>query len=426
MLSALAALPLLVAAPADGPFADLELEAALARAKKEEKLLLVDFTAVWCPPCRKMEKETWPDPKVAAWLEAHAVAIQLDVDEYPELSKQYEIESIPTVLAWRGGELFDRSVGFKDAKDFLAWGEDVRAGRTVQQKLIERSTALWNSKNVHARMDLASELLRARLDEHALHHYLWLWSATRADGGGVRTSFMLREIATLMARHEPAKQAFMEILAELQEVLDRPGTPEFRDWQEWTSMCEYFGQRARMVAWYEARRDEQGRLPLESDNDFLVGLIRKDVFDVLVSKDRPVDAIRLYEDAIPFATGIVEDLEERNSSEFRLPDEAMQEQMLRMQRSHFTKDMATIHAALLADDREVEAHKVAALLLGKLDDADSRKTLVRKGLEILGKSRPVFSEWLDQAEAAGANVRSLRRKLERLEPDEPGQTQSEE
>src|SRR5687768_11808988 len=106
------------------PFADLGYEAALERAKAEKKLLLLDFTASWCAPCKKMEKDTWAAEDVRKWLAENALAIQIDVDEQKELAERFKIEAMPTVIALRDGAEFDRVVGYKNAAQFLAWGRD--------------------------------------------------------------------------------------------------------------------------------------------------------------------------------------------------------------------------------------------------------------------------------------------------------------
>ena len=391
------------------PFAGLAYEPALERAQREKKLLLVDFTASWCGPCKKMEKDTWAAAEVRAWLGENAIAIQVDVDEERVLAQRFKIEAMPTVVAVRDGQEFDRVVGYRNAAQFLDWSRDVRAGKRASDALLARSKELRESTDVDARYKAARELAQIGQSDEALVHYLWLWPATRsAQGyGGVRLSFMLSDMARLAQKHEPARKAFAEIFAGLQASVDSAEVPSFTDWQEWTAFCQYFGGNARIVAWYEKHRDAEGRLLAERE-DHLAGLIVSEVFDVLIAAERARDAVGLYDDARERARSFVSDYERALTSS---PDERYEDYL----RRELVEEMGKLHGALLLVERPEEAKDVAALLLAKLDTADARLGLVRHGLAIAGKADPSFTRWLDEAEAQGGKVGSLRTKLQRLE-----------
>jgi len=71
------------------------------------RVAVVDFWASWCPPCRALA------PSIAALAEERPDVLvgKVDVDDHPEIAGRYGIQSIPTVLVFRGGELAERSVG---------------------------------------------------------------------------------------------------------------------------------------------------------------------------------------------------------------------------------------------------------------------------------------------------------------------------
>ena len=85
-------------------FDDVTFEEALAR----DGLLLVDFWAVWCGPCRMIAPYI---EEIASEYEGRVTVGKVDVDEYPELAQRFSISSIPAVLLFRNGELVDSLVG---------------------------------------------------------------------------------------------------------------------------------------------------------------------------------------------------------------------------------------------------------------------------------------------------------------------------
>ncbi|MGX7195996.1 thioredoxin [Enterococcus olivae] len=75
----------------------------------KEGLHLIDFWAVWCGPCRMQEP-------ILDELEKELPSIQIskvNVDEEPELSAQFGIQSIPTMLIFLDGRLVDRLSGVR-------------------------------------------------------------------------------------------------------------------------------------------------------------------------------------------------------------------------------------------------------------------------------------------------------------------------
>ena len=93
--------------------ADKQTFAALTAQK--DKVVLLDFFATWCGPCRMIA----PVIEELSDEMADVSFAKIDVDELPELAQQYGIVSIPTLVLLKDGKEIDRAVGARP-KDAIA------------------------------------------------------------------------------------------------------------------------------------------------------------------------------------------------------------------------------------------------------------------------------------------------------------------
>lgn len=90
-----------------------------AEVLESAKPVLLDFYATWCGPCRMVS------PLVDEIAEEHPefTVGKIDVDAEGELAQQFGIISIPTLVAMKGGEIVNRTVGYAPKEDLLAMME---------------------------------------------------------------------------------------------------------------------------------------------------------------------------------------------------------------------------------------------------------------------------------------------------------------
>ena len=84
---------------------------------KSEKLVIIDFWAEWCGPCRMI------DPIIKEISEEYAgriLAAKVDVDNNPGISSKLGIRNIPTVMFFKNGEMVDKQVGVVPKSNFVS------------------------------------------------------------------------------------------------------------------------------------------------------------------------------------------------------------------------------------------------------------------------------------------------------------------
>ena len=72
--------------------------------------VLVDFTAVWCQPCKMLDPVV---EELASDWEDSVKVFKLDVDEHPDVAMNYQIMGVPTLMLFKNGEAVERVTGYQ-------------------------------------------------------------------------------------------------------------------------------------------------------------------------------------------------------------------------------------------------------------------------------------------------------------------------
>ena len=92
----------------------------------KNKLILVDFWAVWCPPCQMLGPIV---EEVAKEVEGQAAVGKLNVDENPRTAADFKVMSIPTVILFKDGKVFEQAVGLRNKEYYLGLVKKARSGK---------------------------------------------------------------------------------------------------------------------------------------------------------------------------------------------------------------------------------------------------------------------------------------------------------
>lgn len=109
-----------------------DIEAAQILAKETPKNVFIDFTAKWCGWCKVMDKKTFSDPEVAAYMNENYYSVKMDFDsdktfqylgkQYTakQLAKKYGVTGLPTMLlASADFETVIQIVGYQKPNPFI-------------------------------------------------------------------------------------------------------------------------------------------------------------------------------------------------------------------------------------------------------------------------------------------------------------------
>lgn len=82
-------------------------------------VVLLDFYADWCGPCRKQGKTLHQLESTANQL--GATIIKVDVDQHKEIAQRFQAERLPTLVVLKDGRTVKRKIGLTDSKTLSSW-----------------------------------------------------------------------------------------------------------------------------------------------------------------------------------------------------------------------------------------------------------------------------------------------------------------
>jgi thioredoxin 1 len=206
-------------------FAQLDFEAALARSRESQSVLIVDAMATWCGPCREMDRVTWSDAAVVARLTGPAFAIQVDVDKEQAVAARLEVQAMPTLIAFRAGVEHDRLVGGRGPGALIEWLDIVERGERYEDAQRAARVA------IQERRSRATSLLTNKAYDAALALYVEIWP----------DDDVIAEIRELVTAHAPARIAFSEV-----RDATTPGS------SAWMQLNQIIDDVDATIRWYDA------------------------------------------------------------------------------------------------------------------------------------------------------------------------------
>lgn len=82
---------------------------------KNNALVLVDFYASWCMPCKMLSPVI---EEIAKEYEGKVVVCKIDIDENEELANEYNIMSVPTVIIFKNNENVEEIIGLNNKSKY--------------------------------------------------------------------------------------------------------------------------------------------------------------------------------------------------------------------------------------------------------------------------------------------------------------------
>ncbi len=176
-------------------------EAAFARAAREDKPVLLDIGAVWCHWCHVMDRESYEDPKLAAIVNRHYIAVKVDRDERPDVDARYQ--AAVAAIAGQGGWPLT-AILMSDGRPFFGgtyFPPDERYGRPSFARVLETMAGVWKERRRELTETAASVVA-------AIEHGETFNGGSEADQAALSPGLIDQLLASALSSFDPRHGGF--------------------------------------------------------------------------------------------------------------------------------------------------------------------------------------------------------------------------
>ena len=183
-----------------------------------ERLVLVDFWASWCGPCRSLAPVL---EKLAGEYRDSLKLVKVDTDREQELAMQFGIRSLPTVLFFKDGRVVDQFMGVLPESDIREKID--RYASSSHDLVLAEARELYRNGNTETAKELLGKLMEAMPgnDAPVLQYMVWLSEEGDMEGAAAMAESISRE-----GRESPEYRAYQATLEFLPTGADAAGRDE--------------------------------------------------------------------------------------------------------------------------------------------------------------------------------------------------------
>ncbi len=338
------------------PFHDLKLEAALEKAKKENKLLFIDFYATWCGPCKLMDRITFKDAGVIEWLGKNAISLKIDAEKKPMVAGRFRVSSYPTLIFLKpDGSEARRESGYFAPPEFLRLADAVLTGKTVRpDQLI---SARPNDPRVKLRE--ARRVMKLGYYRRAMKDLLWCYDEGPEESPSfirLRSTLVVEALGQLAAIYPPVKPAIAKRRDTLESAIEA-GTASAFDIQGYATMNRIIDQTDKTLALYDRMRSRK-------DDPSIAQNLRSELTDELIAARRydelaeAIDVSRESDNAIASYHRTIDRLRRINEA-----DPVEFERLASSERERIVNQLGRFYEILVGTKRHAAASSLAARIL---------------------------------------------------------------